>query len=156
MYRITDKRDSKFIDYLHKSSRYIINWCLTNNIDAIIIGQNKGWKQKVNLKSQTNQNFTQIPFAKFIQMIQYKAEERGIAVILTEESYTSGTSFIDNEEPTKEFYDKSRRKYRGMFKSNNGVLINADLNGAYQIMKKVVPIKWNRGCALQPFVVNIA
>jgi putative transposase len=156
MYRITDKRDSKIIDYLHKASRYIINWCLTNNIDAIIIGQNKGWKQKVNLKSQTNQNFTQIPFAKFIQMIQYKAEEQGIAVILTEESYTSGTSFIDNEEPTKEFYDKSRRKYRGMFKSNNGVLINADLNGAYQIMKKVVPIKWNRDCALQPFVVNIA
>ena len=156
IYRITDKRDSKIIDYLHKASRYIINWCLTNNIDAIIIGQNKGWKQEVNLKSPTNQTFTQIPFAKFIQMIQYKAEEKGIAVILTEESYTSGTSFIDNEEPTKEFYDKSRRKYRGMFKSNNGVLINADLNGAYQIMKKVVPIKWNRGCALQPFVVNIA
>ena len=156
MYRITDKRDSKITDYLHKASRYIINWCLSNNIDAIIIGQNKGWKQEVNLKSQTNQNFTQIPFAKFIQLIQYKAEEKGIAVILTEESYTSGTSFIDNEEPVKEFYNKSRRKYRGMFKSNKGILINADLNGAYQIMKKVVPIKWNRGCALQPFVVNIA
>lgn len=156
MYRITDKRDSKITDYLHKASRYIINWCLSNNIDAIIIGQNKGWKQEVNLKSQTNQNFTQIPFAKFIQMIQYKAEEKGIAVILTEESYTSGTSFIDNEEPIKEFYNKSRRKHRGMFKSNKGILINADLNGAYQIMKKVVPIKWNRGCALQPFVVNIA
>ena len=156
MYRITDKRDSKITDYLHKASKYIINWCLSNNIDAIIIGQNKGWKQEVNLKSQTNQNFTQIPFAKFIQMIQYKAEEKGIAVILTEESYTSGTSFIDNEEPIEEFYNKSRRKYRGMFKSNKGILINADLNGAYQIMKKVVPIKWNRGCALQPFVVNIA
>ena len=101
----------------------------------IIIGQNKGWKQEVNLKSQTNQNFTQIPFAKFIQMIQYKAEEKGIAVTLTEESYTSGTSFIDNEQPTKEFYNKSRRKHRGMFKSNKGILINADLNGAYQIMK---------------------
>ena len=156
MYRITDKRDSKITDYLHKASRYIINWCLSNNIDAIIIGQNKGWKQEVNLKSQTNQNFTQIPFAKFIQMIQYKAEEKCIAVILTEESYTSGTSFIDNEEPIKEFYNKSRRKYRGMFKSDKGILINADLNGAYQIMKKVVPIKWNSGCALQPFVVNIA
>ena len=156
MYRITDKRDSKITDYLHKASRYIINWCLSNNIDTIIIGQNKGWKQEVNLKSQTNQNFTQIPFAKFIQMIQYKAEEKGIAVILTEESYTSGTSFIDNEEPIKKFYNKSRRKHRGMFKSNKGILINADLNGAYQIMKKVVPIKWNRGCALQPFVVNIA
>jgi len=89
-------------------------------------------------------------------MIQYKAEERGIAVILTEESYTSGTSFIDNEEPTKEYYNKSRRIHRGLFKSNNGILINADLNGAYQIIKKVFPIEWDSGCALHPIVVNIA
>ena len=88
-------------------------------------------------------------------MIQYKATEKDIAVILTEESYTSGTSFIDDEEPIKKNYNKDRRVYRGLFVSNSGIQINADLNGAYQIMKKVFPIKWDIGCALHPFVVNI-
>ena len=74
---------------------------------------------------------------------------------MTEESYTSGTSFIDNEEPIKKNYNKSRLIYRGLFISNKGIKINADLNGAYQIFKKVVQIKWNRGCVLHPFVVNI-
>lgn len=89
-------------------------------------------------------------------MIQYKAKNVGIAVITTEESYTSGTSFIDNEEPKKEFYNKKRRVKRGMFVSNSGIRINADLNGAYQIIKKVFPIKWDSGCVLHPVVVNIA
>ena len=85
-------------------------------------------------------------------MIQYKATEKGIAVILTEESYTSGTSFIDDEEPVKANYNKARRVHRGMFVAND----NTEINGAYQILKKVFPIKWDRGCALHPFVVNIA
>lgn len=90
---------------------------------------------------KNNQEFVQIPFARFIEMIQYKAKNVGIAVITTEESYTSGTSFIDNEEPKKEFYNKKRRVNRGLFVSNSGIQINADLNGAYQIIKKVFPIK---------------
>ena len=91
---------------------------------------------------------------RFIEIIQYKAKEYGIEVVLTEESYTSGTSFIDDEEPIKKNYNKDRRVYRGLFVSNDGIQINADLNGAYQIMKKVFPIKWNRGCVLHPVVVN--
>lgn len=156
MDRLTEKRNAKVDDYLHKASRKIINYCIDNQINTIVIGKNKEWKQKTSMGKKNNQNFVQIPFAKFIEMIQYKAEEQGIAVIMTEESYTSGTSFIDNEQPVKENYDKSRRIKRGLFKSNNGILINADLNGAYQIIKKAVSIKWDRGCALHPFVVNIA
>ena len=155
MNRLTDKRNAKVDDYLHKASRKIINYCLKQDICTIVIGKNKEWKQEVNMGKKNNQNFIQIPFARFIEMIQYKAEEYGIAVVLTEESYTSGTSFIDGESPTKDNYNKSRRIKRGLFKSNNGILINADLNGAYQIIKKVFPIKWDRGCALHPFVVNI-
>ena len=83
-------------------------------------------------------------------MIQYKATEKGIAVILTEESYTSGTSFIDDEEPVKANYNKARRVHKSMFVAND----NTEINGAYQIMKKVFPIKWNRGCVLHPVVVN--
>ncbi len=89
-------------------------------------------------------------------MIQYKTKEYGVAVILTEESYTSGTSFIDNEEPVKENYNKKRRIHRGLFISNQGISINADLNGAYQILRKVVPIQWDRGYVLHPFVVTMA
>lgn len=92
-------------------------------------------------------------------MLEYKAQEIGITVILTEESYTSGTSFVDNEMPVKENYNKSRRIKRGLFKTSDGSFINADVNGSYQIMKKVIPngeILWNRGCAYQPFRVTIA
>ena len=155
MGRLTEKRNVKVDDYLHKASRKIINYCIDNQINGIVVGKNKEWKQGTNIGKKNNQNFVQIPFARFIEMIQYKAEEHGIAVILTEESYTSGTSFIDDEQPTKENYNKSRRIERGLFKSNNGILINADLNSAYQILKKVFPIKWDRGCALHPSVVNI-
>lgn len=153
--RLTDKRTAKINDYLHKASRYIINYCIQHDIHTIIIGQNKEWKQRSNIGKVNNQTFVQIPFARLIEMIQYKAEECGIAVILTEEGYTSGTSFIDNEAPTKAFYNKSRRINRGMFVSNSGVKINADLNGAYQIIKKVFPIKWDIGCASHPVVVGL-
>ena len=155
MDRLTEKRNAKVDDYLHKASRKIINYCIDNQINTIVIGKNKEWKQGISIGKKNNQNFVQIPFARFIEMIQYKAEEHGIAVILTEESYTSGTRFIDNEQPTKENYNKSRRIKRGLFKSNKGILINADLNGAYQILRKVFPIKWDRGCALHPSVVNV-
>ena len=77
--------------------------------------------------------------------------------MLVEESYTSGTSFLDNELPIKENYDKSRRKHRGLFKSNNGTLINADVNGAFQILKKVFPNAYANGIeavVFQPIKVN--
>ena len=156
MDRLTEKRNSKIDDYLHKASRKIVNYCIDNQINTIVIGKNKEWKQELNMGRKNNQNFVQIPFARFIEMIQYKASECGIAVVLTEENYTSGTSFIDDEEPVKANYNKTRRVRRGLFVSNSGMTINADLNGAYQILKKVFPIKWDRGCALHPFVVNIA
>ena len=155
MDNLTEKRNSRIDDYLHKASRYVVDYCVENDINTIVIGKNDEWKQNSKLSKRINQNFVGLPFAKLIEMIQYKAEERGIAVILTEESYTSGTSFIDNEEPVKEYYNKSRRIKRGLFKSNNGTMINADLNGAYQILKKVFPIKWDSGCALHPVVVDV-
>ena len=159
MDKLTEKRDRKINDYLHKASRKIIDYCLENDITQIVIGKNKNWKQDVRLNKKFHkkdrQTFVQIPFSRFIELIQYKAEEHGITVKLTEESYTSCTSFIDNEAPIKKNYNKSRRVYRGLFISNKGIKINADLNGAYQILKKVVPIKWDRGFVLNPFVVNI-
>lgn len=154
--RLLRKREHKINDYLHKASRYIIDYCLSNDVTLIIIGKNKNWKQECDLGNRVNQNFIQIPFDRFITMLEYKAKEHGITVVTTEESYTSGTSFIDDEEPVKKYYNKKRRVHRGLFVSDKGIMINADVNGAYQIMKKVIPIKWDRGCVLHPVIVIAA
>lgn len=156
--RLTDKRNNKIKDYIHKSSKYIINWCIENNIDTIIIGKNKGWKQECDMGKRNNQGFIQIPFDTLIKQIVYKAENIGIKVITNEESYTSGTSFLDGEMPIKENYDKSRRITRGLFKSDKGVIINADVNGAYQIIQKVIPkcfTKGIEGVGLHPIIVDL-
>ena len=119
-------------DRLHKISRAIINDLSHRGVSTIIVGKNTG--QKINCKLK---NFVQVPLFRLITMIKYKAELAGIKIIQVNESYTSGTSFLDNELPTKECYDKSRRKYRGLFLSNNSKQINADVNASFQIMKKI-------------------
>ena len=132
------KRDNKIKDYLHKASRYITNHLVYNNINTLIIGKNDGWKQEVNIGKKNNQNFVSIPFEKFIFMLQYKCNLEGINVIIREESYTSKCSFIDNEEIKKHETYLGGRIKRGLFKTAFGKIINADLNGSLNIMKKVV------------------
>ena len=157
MCRIETKRNNKINDTIHKSSRYIVNRALKDNVNRIIIGNNKDWKRNSNIGKVNNQSFVSIPYVRLIDMIKYKAEECGIKVIITEESYTSGTSFLDLEMPTKENYNKSRRIKRGLFKSNTGRLINADINGSLQIIKKVVPNAFAdgiEGVVLHPVVIN--
>ena len=145
MERLTEKRNNKVKDYLHKTSRKVITLAKKCSVSHIIIGNNRGWKQKVELGKRTNQTFVSIPYRMLIDMICYKAQLTGIKVIVVRESYTSGTSYLDDEIPDKAFYDVSRRMKRGMFKSNRGILINADVNAAYQIIKaggyKDLPIK---------------
>ena len=155
----TSKRNRKIDDYLHKASRLIVEECVSQNITTIVIGQNKEWKQDSKLSKRVNQHFVQLPFARLIQMIEYKAKEYGIAVVLMEESYTSGTSFLDGEAPVKKNYNKKRRIHRGLFRANDGRLINADVNGAFQIMRKVFPnvsADGIEGVVLRPVVVVAA
>ena len=130
--RYSEKYSGLVEDRLHKISRAIINDLSHRGVSTVIVGKNAG--QKINNKLK---NFVQVPLFRLIEMIKYKAELAGIAFIQVNESYTSGTSFLDNELPTKEHYDKSRRKYRGLFISNNSKRINADVNASFQIMKKV-------------------
>ena len=156
--RLTNKRNNKVTDFLHKASKKVIDYCLENNVDTIVIGRNKNWKQESVLSKQVNQSFISIPHEEFIKKVKYKAENVGIQIIETEESYTSGTSFLDNELPVKENYNKKRRIKRGLFKSNDGILINADLNGAYQIIKKVFPEAFAdgiEGVDLHPVRLNV-
>ena len=136
MCRLTNRRNNKVEDYLHKASSKIIELAIKDNIGTIVIGNNKGWKQESNMGKVTNQNFVSIPYYSFIKKLQYKAELVGIKVLIVEEKYTSGTSYIDGEDPIKSNYNKSRRKHRGLFISNTDIRINADVNGSYQMMKK--------------------
>lgn len=158
MRKLIFKRNNKIEDYIHKTSRFVVNYCRNNEINTIIIGNNKNWKQNSKMSKRVNQNFISIPYYSFINKVQYKAKEFGIQVIITEESYTSGTSFLDNELPIKMNYNKSRRKHRGLFVSNEGIKINADVNGSYQIIKKVFPKAFAdgiEGVGLHPFKVNL-
>ena len=139
MYRITNRRNNKINDILHKYIKKVIEYAIAYKCNTIIVGNNKDWKRECPLSKRVNQSFVGIPHQKFIEMVQYKCEENGIIFKTTEESYTSGTSFLDEELPTKTNYNKKRRIKRGLFKSNDGTLINSDLNGSYQIIKKVVP-----------------
>ena len=138
------KRNNRFNTYMHKASKEIIDYCLEHNVKQIIIGHNKLQKQESKLK-----NFVAISTFRLIELIKYKAEYCGIEVVETEESYTSITSYLDKEEPIKDNANKKRRIHRGLFKSNKNKIINADVNSAYQIMKKVIgndvikPIKNN-------------
>ena len=130
--RYSEKYSGLVEDRLHKISRAIINDLSHRGVSTVIVGKNTG--QKIGNKFK---NFVQVPLFRLIEMIKYKAELAGITFIQVNESYTSGTSFLDNELPTKEYYDKSRRKYRGLFLSNDSRRINADVNASFQIMKKV-------------------
>ena len=141
--KLTFKRNNKVNNYLHKASRKLLNHLVSNNISKIVIGLNKNWKQESNLNKKTNQIFIQIPHSKLINMIKYKADLEGITCIIREESYTSKCSFLDNEDICKHENYLGKRIKRGLFKSNNGTIINADLNGALNILKKEIPNAFN-------------
>ena len=135
---LTNKRNNKVNDYLHKTSILIANYLVSNNINTLVVGKNKEWKQDVNIGKKNNQNFVQIPHSRLIDMLLYKCKLRGINVLLTEESYTSKCSFLDDEDIKKHKVYKGNRIKRGLFKSSEGVLINADVNGSLNILRKVV------------------
>lgn len=134
--RLTARRNRKIKDYMHKASRMVIRIAQENEIGTIVIGRNTGWKQEVHMGNTTNQTFTAIPHGSLIQMICYKAELAGIHVIAVDEKYTSGTSYHDGELPEQKYYRKKRRVKRGIFVCDDGYAINADINAAYQMMKK--------------------
>ena len=126
------KRFNNFChNYIHVTSKMIVNLALEHNCSKIVVGDFKGIKNGNKAKL-----FVKIPHAKLIELIKYKAKKVGINVILINESYTSGCSCLDGEKVGKTNYKKSRRISRGMFRSNQGILINADVNGAYNILYK--------------------
>ena len=150
--RITTKRTRRINHYLHTASRRIIEVLVKEGIGTLVIGKNPLWKQEVELGRQNNQQFVQIPHARFIEMLAYKARLMGIKVVIVEESYTSKASFLDRDSiPT---YDPQRkrkphfsgkREHRGLYRASDGRRINADVNGSYNILRKAFPDSFGQG-----------
>jgi len=161
---LTRCRNQKVDNYLHHASRFIINLLIERNIGTLVIGKNLQWKNQINLGKQTNQNFVTVPHARLIEMLEYKAVLVGIRVMVQEESYTSQSSFL-NLDPipvygnigTLDVTFSGKRIKRGLYKTSSGRLINADVNGSYNIMRKAIPNVFNNGigsCVVQPRRVN--
>ncbi len=143
--RINRERTNRVSDYFHKATRQIVNHLVSENINTLIVGNNKGWKQDTKLGKVNNQNFCLIPFYRFIQMLQYKCDLAGINMEITSEEYTSKCSFLDQEEIGKHDTYLGNRVKRGLFISSTGTQINADVNGSYNILRKCKPNAFANG-----------
>lgn len=146
MEKLTIWRNRRIEHDLHTISRFVIDLLVAEGIGTLVIGRNVGWKQEIHLGKRTNQNFVQLPHGRLIQMLTYKAEQKGIQVVLTEESYTSKASFLDGDPlPTwkpdqeTEHVFRGKRITRGLYRAADGRLINADCNGSYNTIRKVAP-----------------
>jgi len=153
-------RNNFIEDKLHKTSRFIINYCLEHEIGTIVIGKNKQWKDEINIGKVNNQKFVSIPHSKLIDKITYKAKLVGINVIEHEESYTSKCDSLALEPIYKHEVYLGKRIKRGLFQSSVGKLINADVNGAINIARKVFSDCFAKsiidsGSAFLPIKVNI-
>ena len=148
-------------NYFHHVSNFIVDLCVKEGIGRIIIGRNEGWKQNIKMRKKTKQSFQYIPFYRLLEKIKYKAAIAGIDVTFTEEAYTSKASFFDRDELPK--YDEGEpqlsgtRKHRGLYVSNDGFAVNADVNGSLNIGRKVIPefvgIR-DRSLAARPVAIN--
>ena len=143
MSHITDRRNRQVTDYMHKAARYIVNYCIANDIGTLIIGHNIDQKQSVNMGKSNNQKFVQIPFDQLRTYLQCLCERYGIVYIETEESYTSKASFLDDDAipvfDAKNPYTgtfSGKRVRRGLYRTKENTLVNADINGACNIAKK--------------------
>ncbi len=161
--RITHKRNNKVKDYLHKTSKIVVGNAINSNVTKIIIGKNENWKQNINIGAKNNRQFTSIPHATLIEMIQYKAQMVGIETITTQEAYTSKCSALDLEPICKHEKYVGKRKKRGLFVTSTGKLINADANGALNIARLGLSVSKNEmqisdlvmSCVSQPKKLNI-
>jgi len=136
---LTHKRNCKIDNYLHHSSKWVIDRLVEHHIGTLVIGHTPEWKQSIELGKVNNQNFVGVPHARFIHQLTYKAQLQGIDVCHIEESYTSTCSFLDSEPIGKHATYQGERIKRGLFRAANGTLINADVNGSANMIQKAFP-----------------
>ena len=154
--RLEMKRMMKIKDYIHKTSRRVVELMEQNNIGTCFIGHNKDWKQEVEMGKRNNQNFVSIPYSLLINMLRYKIEEKGGQLIELNESYTSKCSFLDNEEICKHETYKGKRVKRGLFLSGSNKALNADINGSLNILKRGMKFGFDfKDCFFRPTKIDI-
>jgi putative transposase len=163
MERITNTRNRQVNHYLHAASKAIIDFLVEQGVGTIIIGKNSLWKQEVGMGRRNNQNFVQIPHARFIDMLTYKASLVGIQVEIQEESYTSVASFLDLDPiPTYKPNDDTKYTFSGkrigrrnrLYRSKDRRIICADVNGAYNILRKRRPDTFSEAKGVAAYVVQ--
>lgn len=160
---LTLKRNHKIMDFMHKAAKHFATWCVEHRIDTVVAGKNTGWKQKSGMGRTNNQNFVQIPFSYLEHCISYLCEAQGIRFVQQEESYTSKASFLDQDNipaygktdekavfsgrrcPTKYKGMYKKNGFRGLYQASDGTIINADLNGSANILRKAFPDAFKTG-----------
>ena len=164
---ITNNRNNAVNDYINKTCRYIINYSLNNDIGTIVIGYNETLQRNINIGKVNNQNFVNIPIANIKEKLEYMCKLYGIKFVRQEESYTSKASFWDkdtlpkyNDDNPQEYKFSGKRIKRGLYKTKEGNLVNADVNGALNIMAKssVVDLNvlYSRGEVDTPVRIRVA
>ena len=161
--RLTRCRHQKVDNYLHNTSRLIVDILVAKQIGTLVVGKNVQWKTEIDLGKQTNQNFVSIPHARLIEMLEYKTRLVGIKVRVQEESYTSQSNFLGLDpipvygKSDKDAVFSGKRIKRGLYKTSAGQLINSDVNGSYNILRKAIPKAFSNGiesCVVGPMRVN--
>ena len=140
---LADKRNRQVNDYMSKTAKKIINYCIAHNIGTLVVGYNETFQRNTDIGRQNNQNFINIPFGKLRSKLEYLCELNGIAFVKQEESYTSKASFWDkdlipvyNADNPQKYYFSGKRIQRGLYRTSDGILLNADVNGALNILRK--------------------
>ena len=163
MERITNARNRRINHYLHTASKRVIDFLVANGIGTVIIGKNPLWKQEAGMGKRNNQNFVSIPHARFIDMLTYKAVLVGIQVEVREESYTSQASFLDldpiptytaNDEEEHIFSGKRIGRRNRLYRTKDGRTVCADVNGAYNIVRKSRPDAFSQAEGIAGYVVH--
>jgi putative transposase len=153
--KLYERRDKKLQDLFHKVSKHIVDNLVKQGIGNLVVGYNEQWKDSIELGHKNNQTFVYIPYRRFLNYLRYKCEKVGIVFKTNEESYTSKCDALSFEEICKHAAYLGKRIKRGLFKSSVGKVLNADVNGALNIMRKVVDESYigeivNRGWLFQP------
>ena len=163
MERITNARNRRISHYLHTASKRVIDFLVKEGVGTVIIGKNPLWKQETGMGKRNNQNFVSIPHARFIDMLTYKAALVGIQVEVREESYTSQASFLDldpiptytpNDEEEHVFSGKRIGRRKRLYRTKDGRTICADVNGAYNILRKSRPDAFSEAKGVAGYVVH--
>ena len=159
--RLELDRHNRITDFMHKASRMLVNRLVSDGMTLLVIGYNKGWKQDTDMGDANNQNFNGIPFLRFVEMVEYKCAMAGIRCVRANESHTSKCSFLDGEEVCHHGKYVGKRVKRGLFRASDGRTINADVNGALNILRKGKPVGgvkvpvWCNGCVVHPAIIHV-